>query len=150
MRALVAWRHTTSVWCWRLKGKVHVCLVWNNKIQKSNVGCGLPWWLSGKRIHLPMQETQVRSLVQEDPTCCGATKPVHHDCWACALEPGNCNYWAMGYNRWSLHIEELCSSTRKSMHCNEDQAQAKINKIRIVVWQKPTQHCKKINEKKKN
>ena len=33
-------------------------------------------WL---RIHLPMQGTQVRSLVQEDPTCCGATKPVHHN-----------------------------------------------------------------------
>ena len=31
------------------------------------------------RICLPMQETQVRSLVREDPTCCGATKPVHHN-----------------------------------------------------------------------
>ena len=31
-------------------------------------------WL---RIHLPMQGTQVRALVQEDPTCHGATKPVH-------------------------------------------------------------------------
>ena len=43
-------------------------LVRNSKIQKSNVGCGLPWWLSGKRIHLLMQETQVRSLVWEVPT----------------------------------------------------------------------------------
>ena len=33
-------------------------------------------WL---RIHLPMQETWVRALVQEDPTCRGATKPVHHN-----------------------------------------------------------------------
>ena len=33
-------------------------------------------WL---RIHLPMQETGVRALVQEDPTCRGATKPVHHN-----------------------------------------------------------------------
>ena len=33
-------------------------------------------WL---RIRLPMQGTCVRSLVQEDPTCCGATKPVHHN-----------------------------------------------------------------------
>ena len=31
-----------------------------------------------ERIHLPMQETQVRSQIQEDPTCCEATKPVHH------------------------------------------------------------------------
>ena len=33
-------------------------------------------WL---RIHLPMQGTQVQALVQEDPTCRGATKPVHHN-----------------------------------------------------------------------
>ena len=35
---------------------------------------------------LPMQETQVRSLIWEDPTCHGPTKPVHHNFWACALE----------------------------------------------------------------
>ena len=29
-----------------------------------------------------MQGTQVRSLVQEDPTCHRATKPMHHNCWA--------------------------------------------------------------------
>ena len=33
-------------------------------------------WL---RIRLPMQGTQVRALVREDPTCRGATKPVHHN-----------------------------------------------------------------------
>ena len=38
-----------------------------------------------------MQETPVPSLVWEDPTCFRATKPVHN-CWACALEPGSCNY----------------------------------------------------------
>ena len=32
-----------------------------------------------------MQGTQVRFLVQEDPTCRGATKSVHHNYWACAL-----------------------------------------------------------------
>ena len=30
-------------------------------------------WL---RIRLPMQGTRVQALVQEDPTCRGATKPV--------------------------------------------------------------------------
>ena len=41
-----------------------------------------PWtslvaqWL---RIRLLMQGTQVRSLVREDPTCRGATKPVCHN-----------------------------------------------------------------------
>ena len=41
-----------------------------------------------------MQGTQVRALVQEDPTCRGATKPVHHNYWACDLEPVGHNYWA--------------------------------------------------------
>ena len=33
-------------------------------------------WL---RIHLPVQGTCVRALVQEDPTCRGTTKPVRHN-----------------------------------------------------------------------
>ena len=31
-----------------------------------------------------MQGTRVQALVREDPTCRGATKPVHHNYWACA------------------------------------------------------------------
>ena len=38
-------------------------------------------WL---RICLPMQGTRVRALVWEDATCRGATRPVSHNCWACA------------------------------------------------------------------
>ena len=41
-----------------------------------------------------MQETRVQALVREDPTCRGATKPVRHNYWACALEPMSHNYWA--------------------------------------------------------
>ena len=33
-------------------------------------------WL---RICLPMQETRVRALVWEDPTCRGASRPVSHN-----------------------------------------------------------------------
>ncbi|XP_059967992.1 uncharacterized protein LOC132498418 isoform X2 [Mesoplodon densirostris] len=33
-------------------------------------------WL---RIRLPMKGTRVRALVQEDPTCHGATKPMRHN-----------------------------------------------------------------------
>ena len=32
-----------------------------------------------QRILLPMQETWVQSLVQEDPTCCRTKKPMHHN-----------------------------------------------------------------------
>ena len=45
-------------------------------------------WL---RICLPMQGTQVPALVWEDPTCHGATKPVRHNYWACALESASHN-----------------------------------------------------------
>ena len=60
-------------------------------------------WL---RICLPMQETWVWALVPEDPTCRGATKPVRHNYWACALEPTCHNYWAcalepMSHNYWA-------------------------------------------------
>ena len=48
-------------------------------------------WL---RICLPMQGTWVWSLAQEDLTCRGTTKSVHHNYWAWALEPENHNYWA--------------------------------------------------------
>ena len=41
-----------------------------------------------------MQGTWVWALVQEDPTCRGATKPVRHNYWACALEPTSHSYWA--------------------------------------------------------
>ena len=33
-------------------------------------------WL---RICLPRQGTRVRALVWEDPTCCGATRPVSYN-----------------------------------------------------------------------
>ena len=41
-----------------------------------------------------MQGTWVRALTWEDPTCNGATKPVRHNYWACALEPMGHSYWA--------------------------------------------------------
>ena len=50
-----------------------------------------------------MQGTRVRALAQEDPTCRGATKPVHHNYWACAVEPVSHNYWARVPQLLSLH-----------------------------------------------
>ena len=62
--------------------------VWED--EKSSGGASLvAQWL---RIRLPTQGTRVRALGREDPTCRGATGPVSHDCWACALEPVNHNY----------------------------------------------------------
>ena len=46
-------------------------------------------FLSGSVVKnpLPVQETRVRSLVQENPTGHRATTPVRHYSWACPLEP---------------------------------------------------------------
>ena len=42
---------------------------------------------------LPANEgARVQALVQEDPTCRRATKPVRHNYRACALEPVSHNY----------------------------------------------------------
>ena len=45
-------------------------------------------------IYLPMQWTQVQSLVLKDFTCHGATNPMHLNYWAHALEPVSLKYWA--------------------------------------------------------
>ena len=68
-------------------------------------------WL---RIRLPMQGTRVWALVREDPTCRGATKPVRHNYWACALEPTSHNYWACKPQLLSPRTYSPCSTTREA------------------------------------
>ena len=41
-----------------------------------------------------MKGTQVWSPVQEDSTCCRATKPMCHNYRACTLEPVGGHYWS--------------------------------------------------------
>ena len=48
---------------------------------KSCTISGLPCGLVVKNL-LEIQGTWVQFLVQEDPTCCTATKPAHHTCWS--------------------------------------------------------------------
>ena len=104
-------------------------------------------WL---RIRLPMQGTRVQALVQEDPTCCGATKPVCHNYWACALETTHHNYWARVLQllkptrlepvlrnekppQWEVcapqgRVAPARHNSRKLAHSNEDPTQPKIKK----------------------
>ena len=78
--------------------------------QKQKRGTSLvAQWLG---IRLPVQGTRVRALVQEDPTCQGATKPVRRNYWACALEPASHNYWA--------RVPQLLKPTRlEPVVCNK-------------------------------
>ena len=88
-------------------------------------------WL---RICLSVQETQVRSLVWEDPTCLRAAKPVLHY-QACTLESvlykkrSHCNENPTR----SAREEPLLPELEKSTHSNEDPVQPKINKIKNFI-----------------
>ena len=67
----------------------------NKRINRVSVV--VQWW----RICLPVQETRGQSLLR-DPYY-RATKPVCHDHWACALQPGSCNCW--------VHVPQLQKPT---------------------------------------
>ena len=96
-------------------------------------------------IHLPIQRTLVWSLVPEDATYCGATKPARHNCWAHTLEPASSNFWAhvlpttetrapraCALQREALPLQQTAAlsrdSKRKPMHSNEDLVQPKRKK----------------------
>ena len=64
-------------------------------------------WL---RICLAIHGTQVRSLVQEDPTSLGVAQPVNHSYWARAVGPMNCKCWA--------HQATTTVLRNKRSHCN--------------------------------
>ena len=101
--ALMVWIHTTSVWCWRSEGNVHMhnkqqnnkTQQTNNKIQKST--CGMWGSLLAQWYKSPPANAEDTGLIPGlGRSTCGATKPVHHNYWVCALEPGSCNCWAHG------------------------------------------------------
>ena len=124
-----------TVWKGRRKGSneesTEICKALTKSIQNNNIhyknqqlGASLvAQWL---RIHLPMQGTWVQALVQEDPTCRRATKPVRHNYWACALEPASHNYWAHVPKLLKpVHLEPVLCNKRshpneKPAHRNEE------------------------------
>ena len=61
-----------------------------------------------------MQGALVQFLIQEDPTCYGANKPVHHNFWAWALEPWSRNYWA--------HVLQLLKHTSPELVLHNKQS----------------------------
>ena len=67
----------------------------------------------GLKIHLPRQETWVWLLVQEDPTCRRATKPMCHHYWISALGPGKRNYW--------VHAPQILKLARPRVHAPQQE-----------------------------
>ena len=116
------WGDTNSRW---IKVKVYMCssyyssyvpVIWKFKNKKSDAWDSLAvQWL---RIHLPMHRSWVSSLVQEDPTWQGKSKPMCHNYWAHTIEPTGCNYWPAGHSYWSLCAPESRCYNRRS-HVSE-------------------------------
>ena len=76
-----------------------------------------------------MQETQVWSLVQEDPTFWEATTPMHHNYWACLWSPGAETAEGQAPRAGALQQEkppqwEACTpQLEESLRSNEDPAE---------------------------
>ena len=69
------------------------------------------------RIRLPMQATRVQSLVQEDSTCFGAIRPVHHNSWPHVLQLRKPQRLELVLTREAAAMRSLCT-TRKSSPCS--------------------------------
>ena len=83
------------------------------------------WW----RIHLPMQETWVWSLVWEHPTCCGAPGPKYPNYWAWATTT-EAHAGPRARTPWGgkpLQREAWALQLQKNAHSSEDPSQPKIN-----------------------
>ena len=117
---------------------------WSTGIR--NGGQGFP---GGSMVKNPPASvgTWVQSLVWEDPTCCRATKPMHHSYWACAREPRNHNYWSPNALEPVLRNKgSHCSE--KSMHHNEEwSCSPQLEKV--PAQQRRPSTAKKINILKK-
>ena len=67
-----------------------------------------------------MQGTWVQSLVWEDSTCSGTTKPMCHQYWARTLQPTSHNYWGPSTQSLSSSTGEattmrsLCTAMKRS------------------------------------
>ena len=96
-------------------------------------------WL---RIRLPMQGACVWALLREDPTCRGATGPVHHSCWACALEPAS-------HSCWSLCTWSPCSATREAMAMRGPRTATRSGPTRCN-WRGPARRAKTQRSQKWN
>ena len=72
------------------------------------------------RICLPIQGTQIQSLVWEDPICLSAAKSVYHNARACALELERYNYYSpcalepVLHNKRNHRNESLCTAEKSS------------------------------------
>lgn len=83
-------------------------------------------------ICLPIQQTQVPALVQEDSVPHTAARLLCHYYWARSLEPTSHSYEPECYNYWSptprtcAHCRR-CHHNEKSTRCSDSPVQPKLN-----------------------
>ena len=96
-RILAVWTHRKleQVWRW-----------WGGE---------LPRWLSGKRIHLPMQETQVWSLGRETPGG-GNDNPFQYSCLENPMDTGAWRATVQGFTKSQT---QLSTHTRTHVQVGE-------------------------------
>ena len=99
------------------------------------------------RIHPSIQETWVRSLIQEDPTCLRALSPC-----ATTREPGSCNYWA---HKLHLHGSAWEATAVRGPHTTREQPLLLATREKSLQQSRPSTALKgwmnkQINKKKKN
>ena len=86
------------------------------------------------RIHLSVQGTQVWSLVQEDPTCHKAAKPMCHNHWTSMLQllkhtcPRACAPQHEKPPKWEVTARDHPTVTREIPRSNETQSNQKFLK----------------------
>ena len=77
---------------------IHKYVMWKiirpHKFFHKSESSGLLWWLSNKESSGQCRRHGFDPWSRKIPTCCGATKPMHHNYQACAIDPGSHNYWA--------------------------------------------------------
>ena len=103
----------------RLKGQIFIISkflwvrnqTWFSWVSQK-VALGLPQWLGESTCQC---KTQVWTLVQKDPTCCGATKPctTTERTW----QPGSYNHWAhMQQLLKAVHPRTCALQQEKPLH----------------------------------
>ena len=85
------------------------------KVERYKTGSGVSLVVQWLKIRLPMQGTQLWALVREDPTCHGATKPMRHNYWACALDPVSHNYWSPHATTTEARVARACALQREAI-----------------------------------
>ena len=82
---------------------------YTTQIVKKNLCSETSLMVQWIKIRLPRQGIGVWSLIQEDSTGCGATKPESHNSWACVP-------WSLYFTREAIEMRRPHNTAKSSLH----------------------------------